>query len=58
MLETPTRGAVPELAMQGIQRLIRDGGYQAGDYVRNNAPAVLGAAGGQYVLKGSTLACH
>lgn len=31
MLETPTRGAVPELAVQGIQRLIRDGGYQAGD---------------------------
>ncbi|WP_272970449.1 hypothetical protein [Comamonas terrigena] len=26
--------------------------YQAGDYVRNSAPAVLGAAGGQYVLKG------
>lgn len=26
--------------------------YQAGDYVRNSAPVVQGAAGGQYVLKG------
>lgn len=26
--------------------------YQAGDYLRNSKPVVLGAAGGQYVLKG------
>lgn len=26
--------------------------YQAGDYIRNSAPRVLGAAGAQYVLKG------
>ncbi|WP_370682264.1 hypothetical protein [Comamonas sp. GB3 AK4-5] len=26
--------------------------YQAGDYIRNSAPRVLGADGAQYVLKG------
>ncbi|MDR3005268.1 MAG: hypothetical protein LBV14_13675 [Acidovorax sp.] len=26
--------------------------YQAGDYIRNSAPRVLGAAGVQYVVKG------
>ena len=26
--------------------------YQRGDYLRNSAPAVLGAAGSQYVIKG------
>ncbi len=26
--------------------------YQAGDYIRNSTPAVLGAPGAQYVLKG------
>lgn len=26
--------------------------YQAGDYLRNSAPAVRGAAGGRYVTKG------
>lgn len=31
MLDTPVRGAVPELALQAIERLIRDGGYQPGD---------------------------
>ncbi|OLS64295.1 FadR/GntR family transcriptional regulator [Pseudomonas putida] len=31
MFETPTRSAVPEQALQAIQQLIRDGGYQAGD---------------------------
>lgn len=28
------------------------GTYAQGDYIRNQAPAVLGAAGGQYVVKG------
>ena len=28
------------------------GTYAQGDYIRNKAPAVLGAAGGQYVVKG------
>ena len=28
------------------------GKYQAGDYIRNSAPSVLGTAGAQYVLKG------
>lgn len=28
------------------------GKYQAGDYIPNSAPAVLGTAGAQYVLKG------
>lgn len=31
MLDTPTRAAVPELAVQAIQRLIREGDYQPGD---------------------------
>lgn len=31
MLDAPTRSAVPEQAQQAIQRLIREGGYQAGD---------------------------
>ncbi|MEE1925187.1 FadR/GntR family transcriptional regulator [Pseudomonas sp. 148P] len=31
MLEAPIRSAVPEQAQQAIQRLIREGGYQAGD---------------------------
>ena len=26
--------------------------YQRGDYLRNSAPAVLGAAGSQYIVKG------
>lgn len=26
--------------------------HQAGDYIRNSAPRLLGAAGGQYVIKG------
>lgn len=26
--------------------------HQAGDYLRNSVPVVLGSAGGQYVLKG------
>ena len=26
--------------------------YQAGDYIRNSAPQVLGPAGSQYVIKG------
>lgn len=26
--------------------------YQAGDYIRNSAPRVLGAAGSRYVIKG------
>ncbi|UVK85263.1 FadR family transcriptional regulator [Pseudomonas sichuanensis] len=31
MLDTPLRGAVPELALQAIQRLIDEGEYQPGD---------------------------
>ena len=31
MADTAVRGAVPEQALQAIQKLIREGGYQPGD---------------------------